>query len=78
MPAEAEELALLGLPPSRVLAAGDALRTDIAGAAAAGLDSCWILDGIHGNEFDRTAAAVERAASDAGLSPTASLPRFVW
>jgi ribonucleotide monophosphatase NagD (HAD superfamily) len=64
--------------PGRVLAAGDALRTDIAGAAAAGIDSCWILDGIHGNEFERTPAAIDRAASEAGLSPRAVLSSFIW
>ena len=31
----------LGLPPDRVLAVGDSLRTDIAGAAAVDLASCW-------------------------------------
>ena len=35
-------LDLLGVAPDRVLAVGDSLRTDIAGAAAAGLASCWV------------------------------------
>jgi HAD superfamily hydrolase (TIGR01459 family) len=67
-------LKILSVPPARVLAVGDALRTDIAGATAASLDSCWVLGGIHqGAHFDPTAAATE-----AGLDPVAAIPAFVW
>jgi HAD superfamily hydrolase (TIGR01459 family) len=73
----------LELPPDRVLAVGDSLRTDIAGASAVDLASCWVLDGIHGAElrtgdggFDHGKA--EKAAWQAGLSPVASVPRFAW
>jgi HAD superfamily hydrolase (TIGR01459 family) len=67
-------LRLLGVEPSRVLAVGDALRTDIAGAAAASLDSCWVLGGIHaGSEFNP-----DQEAADAGLHPVATIPAFVW
>ena len=37
-------------PRERVLAVGDALRTDIAGARAAGLDSLFVARGIHAGE----------------------------
>ena len=37
----------LGLPPQEVLHVGDDPRTDIAGAAAAGLQTCWIDRGDH-------------------------------
>jgi HAD superfamily hydrolase (TIGR01459 family) len=70
-------LGSLGLRPDRVLAVGDALRTDIAGAAAVGVDSCWVLGGIHAIELDGTDAA-EAAARAAGLSPAATLPAFRW
>jgi HAD superfamily hydrolase (TIGR01459 family) len=73
----------LGLPPDQVLAVGDSLHTDIAGAAGVDLAACWVLDGVHGadlsNEsgnFDMT--KVEQAAHAAGLSPVATVPRFVW
>jgi len=76
-------LEVLALPPEQVLAVGDALRTDIAGAAGVDLDACWVLDGIHGASlrdanggFDT--AAAEQEALDAGLSPVATLPRFAW
>jgi HAD superfamily hydrolase (TIGR01459 family) len=43
---------LLGIDDrSRILAVGDSLRTDIAGAAGAGLDSVLIAGGIHAEEF---------------------------
>ncbi len=73
----------LALPADRVLAVGDSLHTDIPGATRVGLASCWVLDGIHGEAlgdgkggFDR--AKAEAAAREAGLSPVATLPRFVW
>jgi HAD superfamily hydrolase (TIGR01459 family) len=71
-------IALLGLPANRVLAVGDSLRTDIAGAAAAGVASCWVLGGLHGEEFGNNRQIIDAAARDAGLSPAASIPRFVW
>ena len=68
-------LDILGLPKSRVLAVGDALRTDIAGAAATGIDSCWVLGGIHGEHLTGDEAAIAAAA---GLAPVAAIPSFVW
>jgi HAD superfamily hydrolase (TIGR01459 family) len=69
-------LALLGVPPDRVLAVGDALRTDIAGAATVGLESCWVLDGIH--DLAGRPAEAEAEAEAAGLAPIATLPNFSW
>ena len=76
-------LVTLGLPPGRVLAVGDSLRTDIAGAAGVALDSCWVLGGLHGAALlgaDGRAdpALVEAEAALAGLAPVAALPRFAW
>ena len=71
-------LALLGMPSDRVLAIGDSLRTDIAGAAAAGIPSCWVLGGLHGEALGDAKLAPGAAARDAGLSPIASIPHFVW
>ena len=69
-------LAMLGVPTARVLAVGDALRTDIAGAAGMGLDAAWVLDGIHDLAGKFTQAEQEAAA--AGLAPIATLPNFKW
>jgi HAD superfamily hydrolase (TIGR01459 family) len=45
-------LDLLGIADrTRILAIGDSLSTDIAGAAAAGLDSLLVAGGIHAEEF---------------------------
>ena len=75
--------ALLGIADRRrLLAIGDSLRTDIAGAAAADVDSLLIAGGVHAAEFaeggsldvEKVAAAVARS----GLSPVAVAARFVW
>lgn len=71
-------LAMLGVHPARVLAVGDALRTDIAGATAAGLASCWVLGGIHAEDLGTDPARIDAAAGAAGLAPVACLPAFVW
>ena len=70
-------LEMLALPQARVLAVGDALRTDIAGAKAVGLDAAWVLGGIHAEELT-TPEAVAAAASASGLAPVAVLPAFRW
>lgn len=63
------------IPRAEVLAVGDALRTDVAGARAVGIDACWILGGIHAEEEP---AAATRAAKEAGHRPAAALPAFTW
>jgi HAD superfamily hydrolase (TIGR01459 family) len=70
-------LDLLGVPRARVLAVGDSLRTDIAGARAAGVDAAWVLGGIHAEEF-ATPDVAEAAVRLTGLSPVALLPAFRW
>ena len=78
-------LELLGIEDRlRVLAVGDSLRTDIAGAAGAGLDSVLIAGGVHAEEFgvignqppdiERIAAAL-RAGS---YSPVGVARSFYW
>lgn len=71
-------LVLGELAVPRVLAVGDALRTDIAGAAAAGLPACWVLGGIHAEELGGDTARIEAAAREAGLAPVATVPSFKW
>ncbi len=71
-------LEMLDVPQGRVLAVGDSLRTDIAGAAAAGIDSCWVLGGIHGEELGHDNTKIAAAAQEAGLSPQAWVPTFAW
>ena len=71
-------LEILGLPLDRVLAVGDALRTDVAGAQAVGVDACWVLGGLHGDHLREDAGRVEAEAAAAGLAPVATVPHFVW
>lgn len=69
---------------SRIAAVGDSLRTDIAGAAAVGIDSVLVLGGIHGDEvgYDgenppdpgRLAAFL----AEANRPPVATLGDFSW
>jgi HAD superfamily hydrolase (TIGR01459 family) len=73
----------LGLPPQDVLAVGDSLHTDIAGAVGVDLAACWVLGGIHATELRHAQAGfdTERAealAGAAGVAPVATIPRFVW
>jgi ribonucleotide monophosphatase NagD (HAD superfamily) len=76
-------LALIGIAERRrILAIGDSLRTDIAGAAAAGIDSLLIAGGVHAAEFaadggldrKRIAAALGHEATP----PIAVAARFIW
>jgi HAD superfamily hydrolase (TIGR01459 family) len=76
-------LGLLGIADRRrILAIGDSLRTDIAGAEGAGIDSLLIAGGVHAAEFgsegmldlDRIAGAIEQS----GTHPIGVAPRFVW
>jgi HAD superfamily hydrolase (TIGR01459 family) len=73
----------LAMPKHRVLAVGDSLRTDIAGATSAGLSACWVLDGLHGEALRGAAGSydpveVEAAARAAGMAPVAAMARFAW
>ena len=78
-------LGLLGIDDrSRVLAVGDSLRTDIAGAGAAGLDSILIAGGIHAREFGMIdgqtpdPARIEVAVRDIPHRPKAVAWSFCW
>ncbi len=75
---------LEGVPRERVLAVGDSLRTDIAGARTIGVDSLLVIGGIHAEALgveEGTAPSAEALAAlyrEAGLRPTASVPLFRW
>jgi HAD superfamily hydrolase (TIGR01459 family) len=66
---------------SRVIAIGDAVRTDLAGATAAGLDCVFVADGIHAEELGRGAPDPEKLSAlfaEHGYSPVAVMPQLVW
>lgn len=76
--------ALLGRTPdkARVLAIGDGLRTDIAGANRAGIDALLITAGLHAAEFGAALAPladnVRGVLARDGLSAIAFQPRLRW
>lgn len=75
---------LEGIPPSRIAAIGDSLRTDIAGAQASGIASIFIAGGIHGEELHVDSKgqvdpeAYEAFMAAAEWKPTVALPFMRW
>ena len=70
---------------SRIVAFGDSFRTDIAGAAGAGIASVLTASGIHADEIGLTHATtldprrIEALAAAAGSGvPTAAMGEFRW
>ncbi len=77
--------ALLGIADrSRILAVGDSLRTDIAGAKGVGIDSLLIAGGIHAEEFglapgqEPDAALLAPVLAHADNAPDFVMSHFVW
>jgi len=68
--------------PARILAIGDSLRTDIAGANGAEIDSLLIAGGLHASEFAPggrlDVEAIDKAAAAAGVRPSLVAARFSW
>jgi HAD superfamily hydrolase (TIGR01459 family) len=78
-------LGLLGIADrGRILAIGDSLRTDIAGAAGAGIPSLLVAGGIHAAEFRAADGSLDRGriaaalAATAGAAPIGAAARFAW
>jgi ribonucleotide monophosphatase NagD (HAD superfamily) len=69
-------------PLDRVLAIGDSVRTDLAGATALGVDCLFVTAGIHADEFGGREgpdlAAVARTFAQAGATPKAVTHRLRW
>jgi HAD superfamily hydrolase (TIGR01459 family) len=67
---------------SRILAVGDSLRTDIAGANGVEIDCLLIAGGLHAKEFAPDGrldlACVGDASTAAGVRPNAVMARFSW
>jgi HAD superfamily hydrolase (TIGR01459 family) len=69
-------------PIARVLAVGDSVRTDLAGATAFGLDCVFVISGVHAEEYgSREApdlAALHAAFAAAGVAPKAVMRGLAW
>ncbi len=73
-----------GARRGRLLAIGDSLRTDIAGAAAAGIDAVLVTGGIHADELaiapgrKLDAARLETVCRRAGHMPIGAVAGLSW
>ncbi len=73
----ARALSLLETTHNRVLAVGDSLRTDIAGANRQGIKSVLVLDGIHREEVADGKPVAEIVASS-GHRPDYVMEQLAW
>lgn len=77
---------MAGVARRRILAVGDSLRTDMAGAKATGIDGLLITGGIHAEEFAANgrgdgridATVVAQACRREGVAPVAAAPGLRW
>ena len=65
------------------LAVGDSFRTDIRGANAAGIDSLFVIEGIHREDLlngdgEPDEARLAETVARAGAVPTYAVRRFNW
>jgi len=75
---------LRGGAPSlhRVLAVGDSVHTDLAGAAAFGLDCIFVTSGLHAHQYGSRdtpdLGALNAAFKAAGVAPKAIMRELLW
>jgi ribonucleotide monophosphatase NagD (HAD superfamily) len=76
---------LLGVADHRrILAIGDSLRTDIAGANGVGIASLLILGGIHGEELGVSPGVLpdpgrlKAAVAESGHRPSYAMAHLAW
>ena len=65
------------VPLARTLVIGDAIRTDISGAAMLGADSLFVTAGIHAHEIHSGSGAIDDAKLAAFMQAAAHRPRYV-
>ena len=65
------------LERSRVLAIGDAIRTDVAGARAIGLDCLFVTAGIHAHEIHGATGEIDETRLAAFIGKAEHKPDFV-
>jgi HAD superfamily hydrolase (TIGR01459 family) len=74
-----------GIPPSRILAIGDSLTTDIKGAQSNGIDGALVMGGIHheallpsGRMTPEAPQLLRNLSAHIGVTPTYALPEMRW
>lgn len=80
---EAERIRGAKVPVSRVLAIGDAIRTDVAGAHSIGADALLVTRGIHAAEISPLGGSLDEIAlaawlEDATHRPQAIIESLAW
>ncbi len=69
-------------PRERILAIGDAMRTDMAGAAGMGYDAILLAEGIHAEELMREdtvdSAALAALMVESGQTPSGVMAKLFW
>ncbi len=74
-----DRLAGRPVPKAEILAIGDGVRTDIAGAAAAGLASVFVASGVHvANGAALDARMLDELFPDPIKRPLAAMPSLAW
>ena len=80
--AAAERLRGASVPKSRIIAVGDAVRTDLTGAHRAGVDALFIAAGIHREELVRDGAIcadrLARLLAAPAPQPVAVMHKLAW
>lgn len=76
---------LSGVPPSRILAIGDSLTTDIKGAQTQDIDGALIMGGIHheallaqGKITNDTPQLLQKLSANIGVTPKYALTEMRW
>lgn len=76
---------LEGIAPSRILAIGDSLATDIKGGQSTGMDGALIMGGIHhehllaqGKTTPDTPHLLQALTQNIGVTPAYALPEMKW
>ena len=68
--------------PSRIIAVGDGMPTDVKGAVDNGLDLLYISAGIHSAQYGPAdapdPATLQAFMAADGVTPTAWMPRLTW
>ncbi|MDQ8700012.1 TIGR01459 family HAD-type hydrolase [Hyphomicrobium sp. LHD-15] len=65
------------VPREKILAIGDGIRTDIEGAATAGIDSVFVASGVHAPS-GLTSEILTELFPDPAIRPIAAMPSLVW
>jgi HAD superfamily hydrolase (TIGR01459 family) len=73
-----ERLAGKPIAPDHVIAIGDGIKTDIAGAAVAGVRSVFIASGIHVGAAGLDAATLATLFPEAHTRPVAAMAQLAW